>query len=589
MPKARPLTDLFVAPLVALAVFAIGASSARAEIPDDAMSIDLRVEPAWILVGERVTLSGSTVADGRRTTVTLQIAEPDRNRLDCHVTISAESGEYSLELGPLFKAGEHTVTAVAPDGRGRATRSFRVLAPDQALDQVASDWRSTVEDAARAIDRVAGELAALPPSPPRAEAETKLAELRRELGRRGVDSDTFAGILARVSGQIRDHPGTAPAFAPLVERLGSWSRDSEQERVELNRQLLESSRRGEVCESIHAAGEGIKVASALLNLAGTAVEIASAFFRDLLAAGVQKSLPDPRHANSSGVFAAGELVKVAEPAMTGLRRRYGAVPAGVDPRDFRTAGRSQLAGTLLGLAYDLAGLLTDRLFDRFCERLEGPFQATLHVEFSNDGASDWWRYDVSIEGRLQLRYARGEPGEGLRVRGEFVGSATEFTLWENVLQTLDPQLVHGHVAWKRTILPSIPFLDFEGDYLGAMVGPGAFFVPVDGDLVDDRLTLHFREAKVDFDGLSGRVIYVILGVRTMGFPVVVEVPFPYKGAHFILTRAADARETPFTLPVRVDRGEQRTVAERTFVRPEVRGDGNVAGYELTIRVCSPGC
>ena len=578
---------------VVRAVLLIGVLTApfplRAEIPDDAMSIGLRIEPAWTLPGGQVTLAGTTVADGRRMTVTLRIVEPDSMQVERTAAVAAEDGAYRLVLGKLAKPGRYEVTAIAPDRRGRASGSFRVLAPAEALEEVTTGWSAILDDAARAVERAGTDLAELPPSPPRAEAEEKLAQLRRELAKRGDDAAALGGALTSVGDLLESRPAVAPAFAPLLDSLGAWSRASESRRVEINRQLIESSRRGEVCESIHAAGEGIKVASALVNLAGTAVDIAYSFLRDFLAAGVQSALPEPARSEPTTVFAVGEVVKNGVPVVTGLRARYGVLSSGHETVVRQAGGRQQLAGILVGMCYDLAGLFTDRLFERFCEKLEGPVGAALHVEFADAAGVVWWKYDLGIEGRLQLRYARGAPGEALRVRGEFLGAASNFTLWENALQTLDPALMRGQVAWKKAELPTVPFVNFEGDYLGALAGKNAFFVPVSGDLVDDRLVLRVEPAKVDFEGVTAHEIYVILGVRTMGFPVVVEVPFPYKGAYFLITRAADAKEQSFVLPVRIDRAGRRVVAERSFARPGVQGDGNVADYAMTIRVCSPAC
>jgi hypothetical protein len=286
----------------------------------------------------------------------------------------------------------------------------------------------------------------------------------------------------------------------------------------------------------------------------------------------------------------GEVVKNAQTSLEALSLRYAGRLEGVGPGVTREMAGWKAGGVLGAICTDLVGVFTDAMFDRFCEKLEGRFSASLHVEFSNESGSVWWKYDIRISGRLQLRYAREETHQTLRVRGEFIGSADEFGLWENVLETLDPALMRGHVLWKKTRLPTtIPFVPTEGNYLGATLGPGAFFIPVEGDLVGDRITLRVLAPKVDFSHLQAASTYVIAGVRTMGFPVVVDVPFPYKGAHFVITRAANAKDGPFDLPVTVDRKAGRTVAERTFSRPKVAGDGNVADYAMQIRVCSPGC
>jgi hypothetical protein len=134
----------------------------------------------------------------------------------------------------------------------------------------------------------------------------------------------------------------------------------------------------------------------------------------------------------------------------------------------------------------------------------------------------------------------------------------------------------------------VPFVELEGAYIGAM-GPRAFFIPVEGDLVGQKLTLRFQPARTDFDGVEARGIYVIAGLRTMGLPIVLTVPFPYKGGHFVITRAADARDRPVEMTVRIPPRSNTMVAESTFVRDKVKGDGNVASYRMSLKACNPGC
>jgi hypothetical protein len=587
-PSPRPkATD----PVLCALALLLGATVLQAQAPTDRMPIQIAIDPGWTVQGGRVTVDGSTLLDGQRKTATLQISRPDGSSETRRAEVSTATGEFQLVLERLLVAGTWEVTAIAPDGKGRASGQFRVLTYREALEEMAGDFEDTLDEADTAVKKTKAIVAALPPSPTKLAAEEKLVALESALASRARDAASLRSVLDAAAELVRQHPAAAPLFAPLGERLGEWSRDALARGAELEQQLAESERRGAVCESIHAASEGIKIATAWLNLAGSAIEIARAFFLDYVGDRFQTNLPEPLRSSQTFSFGIGELIKTGPPLLLGLHQRYGG--GGGEAKD-RLEGSGQAAGALIGLCYDLVGLLVDRLFDGYCEKLEGPFDAKLHVEFFNASGVVWWRYDIHVEGRLKLRYARSVPAAGgaspaLRVHGEFVGSGTEFTLWEDVLRTLDPALMAGNVLFKKVMpVEGFPFVGAEGDYLGSL-GPRAFLVPVEGDLVGDRLTLSVLPAKTDFDGVNGWGYYAISGLRTMGFVVFLEVPFPYKGAHFVLTRAADARDQPFTLPVRVDRKTEQVIAERSFSRPRVEGDGNVASYAMKIRICSSGC
>lgn len=589
------LPMLRTSPLLALALMALPVRG-RAQAASDAMPIDVYVTAAIGMVGRPVLIEGSTGQYDKSGAVAVTITPPSGAPFTLRAAIAA-TGEFRVRTAPPLTPGRYQVLALAPDRKGRDTTSFEVLTESEYADEVSSEFDDELGTSEEGLRITRRRVTALPPSPPRDSALKVLDALDRELVRRQGDAAKLRQAVAAITrAASKARPEAMAAFERPLSQYGQWIDASRRRRAELEAELAASARQGEACESINAAGEGIKVVSAVMNLAGSAIGIAVTFFKDWVADKATTVLP-PSVRNDAALSLAGqEMVKNGQVAAEALRARYGTQPP-PPPMEgplFRGVNRTEAAlekasGVVPGLLLDLSGLLVNNVFDKYCEKFEGPMSATLHVEFFNEAGKFFWKYDIAVEGKLTLRYAKPAPGQAVRLRGEFVGSGTNFTLWENILPTLDPKLIAGNITWKRYYIPpGAPFTELEGRYAGAL-GPRGFFVPVEGELVGKTITVRILSAKADFDGLEAKAVYVIAGVRTMGYPVVVSVPFPYKGGQFVVSRAAGARDTPFRLTVRTPPRSNTMVAESTFVRSKVKGDGNVASYQMSLKVCNPGC
>jgi hypothetical protein len=566
-----------------------------------AMPIQVAANPQWELAGAKFTIRGSTVVDGMRKQVRIQIRPPLGSLLELSAPVSS-AGEYAATTGPLRALGTYRVLATAPDGRGTDTTSFRVLSFEEAYEEALSEWPETVEGADRAVKKTEELVKAMPVSPPRAEVEAKLQQARQELARRKQAAADFRRVVESIRtahGKALAQRAAPPpaAFEDYARKLGTWASESREAREELNRQLQESGQRGSVCESMNAAGEGIKVASGFLNLAGSAVGVTLGFFKDFLADQAGQRIPDPGYS-----LATQEMVKVGPTLLQSIEQMYGSGlgPLSSPDDEIRSTavkaageGRASAAagalGVIPGILYDVAGYFVNKLFEKYCETFAGPISGTIHVEFLSEAGDPWWIYDIDIEGKLELRYARADAAQAVKVHGELYGSGRRFTLWERTLYHLDKKLMTGTLTYRKYWMPGgAPFVELEGRYFGSML-PRAFFVPVEGELVDSTLTLRILEAKTDFKDVAAQGIYVITSQKTMGFPVVIVVPFPYTGARSMVRKALDAEEGPAKLRVKVDRRAKTLRLDSTAVRKRVRGDGYVYDATLSIRACNPGC
>ncbi|HEX4931845.1 MAG TPA: hypothetical protein VFV33_01620, partial [Gemmatimonadaceae bacterium] len=309
-------------PLLALALMALPVRG-RGQAASDVMPIDVYVTAAISMVGRPVLVEGSTGVYDKGGVVTLTITPPSGAAITLRAAIET-SGAFRVSTAPLRTPGRYEVLALAPDRKGRDTTSFEVLTEAEYADDVSSEFDdelSTAEDGLRIVRR---RVTALPPSPPKDSALKVLDALDRELVRRQGDAAKLRQTVAAIThAAATARPEAMAAFERPLAQYGQWIDASRRRRSELEAELAASGRQGEACESINAAGEGIKVVSAVMNLAGSAIGIAVTFFKDWAADKATAMLP-PSIRNDAGLSLAGqEMVKNGQTAAEALKARYG--------------------------------------------------------------------------------------------------------------------------------------------------------------------------------------------------------------------------------------------------------------------------
>jgi len=128
----------------------------------------------------------------------------------------------------------------------------------------------------------------------------------------------------------------------------------------------------------------------------------------------------------------------------------------------------------------------------------------------------------------------------------------------------------------------------QGAAAQTLASPTAFYIPGEGDLVKDKLTLKVQAARFDFDQKStaAHALYFLVGPLGATF---FDNPLPYQKAQFIITHAMNAETSGTTeLNVTVDSAGKRTVVSREFKR-DFENEGATATYTLNLKACNPAC
>jgi hypothetical protein len=559
----RPLL-LLAAPLL---LTAAGAEPVLAQgDPGERLAISVTVKPRASTPGASVTVSGKSLALGENSTVHIAFVEKsDVSKNVMAVANIDANGAYS-GTARVLEPGLYTVTATAPDGKGIDSTTFSAIAPGALSSEMTGNLDNLVmQGMSPLVARIREEIDALPANPAKGDAEAKLDAVQAKIKAWPAQSQQLRDQISRYQSMSTKAPAAASLYQPGLEKLAEASAEVPAEKARVDAELARSKAAGVTCEKIEQVIESLKVVSAAANFLQSEVKsVATAFGLDL----------------SAESFAS---------AMTPQSLKGNSEYSLVVTDGFKFMANIAISATSFPLA--LAGLVTDaaiyvqqKNFEKFCEKMEGPVSATMHAEFFQEKAP-WWTYDMTLQGKLILRYAKdAPPGSAVHMTGEIVGSATKLGAWEDALAVLYPVTKKTSTMLRKLIVPpGLPYVETDGK-MAAASSPMAFFIPVEGDMVGTNLTLTLGEARSDMsDAVKAQVTYVLIGPMILA-PVIVKYDLPFVKARFLLNRAMS--ESPLVLPVEVGRGAMRIERSVSRTRP---GQGNSADYTLQIKACNPGC
>lgn len=560
---------LRIAALLALGVLG-AASRPPAAVYDDPMPITVKLKSRIVLSGAPVVMTGTTVADGKRFDVRVSVVMPN-NQTESGTTRVDAQGNYTITYNGAKAPGSYRVTALAPDGQGRDTTSFSVTSP-QGFGTAAADGVQHIVDAGVEIEhRLSEALEELPESPAKEEVKQRLKTLEDSLRAAPQRIQQFRQAMQKLADVQTRYPETASEFRDMYVHLGEevfrTQAEADARKFEILKQLDASRAAGKRCDNLETMSEGFKMVSAVFNLASTPISILRSFLTDYVAVKLPQLPNNPAlKGNPQGQFALGEAIKASSNLL--------ASPTG-------------WVGFAFTFAADIAAYFTDKEFEKYCERFEGPFSATMHGEVFR-GNETWWTMDIRVEGRLTLRYPKTDEGNAIHMTGQFEGAASDYKVWDDALPVLFPKLMRGTRTFKKVFTPvGIPYSDYEGRY-AALASPAAFMIPVEGDLVGRRLTLHVQAAKKDIpqEYNTARAVVAILSPLAL-IPAVTTYNLPYQNAEFVVKHGFEVDEgQALVLDITMGRNSMQTQRDWQRDKP---GDGVKAHYTATLRLCNPSC
>nr|WP_298727684.1 hypothetical protein [uncultured Steroidobacter sp.] len=500
-------------------------------------------------------------------------------------------GEYEVVIEGGGQRGEKSFETETPDFEDECAEI-----PEQELDREATQLRQTV---CQAVDVIEARAKTIPESPARAELIKQIAEFRRAL-HEAPDCDDpppwINGVI-HIKKLHQIEPRTRRATAGLTKRFNTWLDTARRANAEAPRALAQLSAGNVACDQLDVIVNGLKFCDFYLGLL---VEPGK-----WLLDWAKENAPTKLVGMVPAVKRSPVVKEAIESAWKGATTFYEPKRAGGRVSIVGVAGHERELGKQK-MAFNLSIFAANRIFEQFCQQFQGPVSGSMSVEIYENGQA-WWTYTVTIAGELVLRYPRNARGDAIALTGEFLGNATSFKSWDNAVPVLFPKLAMGTVFRTLRIEP-VAMNDFgpllknplagsdlpdpnpitttieQGGLITRYVLTPAFYrVPVRGDLRGDTLRIELQPAALDFDDRRVKVVQVLLPVLSL-WPTVNDYALPYKGAHFILTRAMNDGPAEF----KVKRTGDTMSIERSFTRERKTAE-NKGNYVLKVKACNPAC
>ncbi|WP_073613153.1 hypothetical protein [Desulfopila aestuarii] len=540
--------------LIVICLLCIPALSIALE-EKDGVPMTLVATPQIALPGMSVKLSGTTVTAGDYVIVNLLVTPPPEKVVGgttskaptpVNLTTKCDAhGAFSVDFIQTKTVGTYTVSAKSPVGTGTGSTTFQV----QAISDISSLATSKFEELGQAFTEYADTLEEsvnnLPASDERKQLLQSSAQITAQLTELNSQAATIRPHLKTMSEALDIPPeelASQPA-AEFIKDLSAWTIEADQQIDRLKSLLPKQKAAQSICEMIHIAGEGMRMASNGLAFYGKGMSV-------VINLAIDKGIPLLLNQISSERCAL-----------------WDASAKGLASATQKTAG--MLSG-IVGLLNDAATLYTDVLLNRYCGVYSGPIKATMSADFKHLGQS-YWKYSTTVEGTFTLRFPKNTPGGGaVRMTGEVFGNATSYTFWEDIEKVMEVPAA-GQLLARIPITPG-PFPPLYKDSLGLgqltnLLIPSVFYIPLEAQMEGDNVAIKFMEPVKEIESylLKNQLILVYMAFG-LPVPAVKYIEFPVNGAHFILSRGM---RNPAEITIS-GQGKQRAMKktyQRTYEEP----------------------
>lgn len=549
-------------------------------------------------VGATVRITGSSVrtgksADGLNVRIEVKPAAGSAAKLSAPV---AADGTFTANFSATTAPGEYAVTATTPDGKNSATTSFTVAnaaAIGTVIDALVGVLEKGKQQAIAATGAAATAVANKTPFQGQEKVKADLEKVQKQLGEYSASLQKARTAFVKLGEITQLYPAGIVELEPIISTAQDLTEQADRADdafANMSKNLKDSG----LCDSLDAAAEGLAAMSLWFDLQGR-------MFTKVVQLATDKFLPDKIYNASVPVgkrdatqkFSLGESLKAVGAALSGSVEAAGGKAAGGAAAG-GAAGIVDFVKQPQNLVLDTAQYLTGFVFDKYCERYQGPFNGTFKVDATINGPQKFWGYTTTLNGNVMLRYEKKnvKPGEVIPMSGEMEGNAS-FSMYEDLMAFNN---FNRQFVIFRHLIPPVGFSAAAQEVTGPLgkvvrMGTPAYFrVPIKGELAGKTLKITVGETSLnDFTELvKGRAIYVMV-TPAVPIPQTLKSDITVQNGQFMLSRAM---RTTGTLPISVATKGKQTIqtAEQSFTRKEVVSNGEVTvTWQLNVKACNPEC
>lgn len=533
------------------------------------LPIEAAVSPTVAAPGMRVKITGKTEFDSKRFDVKAVITPPSGAPVTLSTKID-ETGKFEISFDKTNALGKYAVKLIAPDGKGTAMITFSVSAPAVVFARPADAVAKSLNTANQAAIFAADLVAKLPPSDKQDEMLAKAAKIKAHLAQAQAVGAKLHQAFDKLAEIMARNPETSPAFEQLNAEFDGLAAEIDRNNTHLQQELAGSKQAGSLCEQLDIANEIFSAISFAFDINEKAVGTLKNFLNDK---GTPRTIEKAMSA-SGKEFTDGQKFAITEVLKTSAGFLLGGAPSPVG-----------WFGVGIGLLNDFAQFQAGQIFGQYCERFDGPVDATIFIRFM-DGNDFFWSYKVTLKGKMAMRYAKQPPGGGgaVAVKGQIEGNATKIEFDENFI-VMNPKLKRNLIFRRTVAPPTVPYNEDIGTF-ARMATPGYFRIPFEGEMIGDNVKIKWLPASNDFSKTyKGKGLYIFVAPPIF-VPQLTKIDLPFENAEFIVTRATSA--TP-SFEVKTQAGGKSRVIERAFTRDAAPSNEIKAEFRMSVKMCNPSC
>ena len=225
-----------------------------------------------------------------------------------------------------------------------------------------------------------------------------------------------------------------------------------------------------------------------------------------------------------------------------------------------------------GMMGDLTQYISKNLFKQYCTEYKGVVSGTYAVENKNEGKM-YLKYQLTFEGTASLYCKNTELKKGIpKLNGYLEANVSKIDFTDNVW-AVENKKEWDEVKYVRIPFPVVPLNASQADTslgFGALARaalPGAFYLPLEAKIIQEKMIIKIMPAKVDFSPLFTNKTLVVArakyGAKNLSGGV---FEYPIQSGFFIISRSVKQGDNAPTFSLDFSKQNQTKILKGEFPR-----------------------